>query len=282
MNKIKRFFRVFALMVILTIAAPSILPVGSFVVAEAATIKLNKKEITLEVGKSQTLKITGTKKKVTWSSNKKSVATVSSTGKVTGKKPGTAVITAKVDNKKYTCKVTVKKAATVNPYVTNAPFEALEEKIDKFSYVVPKSWKKEVLLEQGINALILYYPELESDAEINTGISLLITETNVEQYDISVLKTVLTEDYVKQTLAQSGLTGEITDFKQSEYNTTLGTALKTEYTVTYNDIKVKQAIYYLVIDNYLMSVTISDAGDDVTPDAFTAGEYMINSITVGK
>lgn len=81
--------------------------------AKAATkVKLNKTKVTLNVKKTYKLKVSGTKKKVTWSSSKKSVATVSKTGKVTAKKKGTATITAKVSGKKYTCKVTVKQPVT--------------------------------------------------------------------------------------------------------------------------------------------------------------------------
>lgn len=72
-----------------------------------AAVKINKKTARVLKGKKITLKVTGTKKKVTWSSNKKSIATVNSKGVVTGKKKGTATITAKVGGKKYTCKVTV-------------------------------------------------------------------------------------------------------------------------------------------------------------------------------
>ncbi|MBS7008405.1 Ig-like domain-containing protein [Anaerostipes sp.] len=75
--------------------------------AEAASIKLNKKSITITKGKTYTLKVKGTKKKAKWSSSKKSVATVSKKGKVTGKKRGSATITAKIGKKKYKCKVKV-------------------------------------------------------------------------------------------------------------------------------------------------------------------------------
>lgn len=75
--------------------------------AEAASIKISKSKLTLVKGASKTLKISGTSSKVTWSSNKNSVAAVSSKGKVTAKKKGTAIITAKVNGKKYTCKVIV-------------------------------------------------------------------------------------------------------------------------------------------------------------------------------
>jgi hypothetical protein len=72
------------------------------------SVKLNKTKATLYVGDTVKLKLTGTGKRVTWSSSKKSVATVSSTGKVKAKKVGKVTITAKVSGKKYNCKVTVK------------------------------------------------------------------------------------------------------------------------------------------------------------------------------
>ena len=48
-------------------------------------------------------------KKVQWSSSNKKVAVVSNKGKVTAQKAGATKITAKIGNKKYTCKITVKK-----------------------------------------------------------------------------------------------------------------------------------------------------------------------------
>ena len=78
----------------------------------AATPKLNKTKITLSAGKSATLKVSGTNKNVKWSTSKKTVATVSKEGKVTGKNAGTATITAKVGKQSFQCKVTVK--ATLN------------------------------------------------------------------------------------------------------------------------------------------------------------------------
>lgn len=77
-------------------------------VIDAATIKINKQKLSLTVGDTYTLKISGSTGTVKWASSKKSIATVSSVGKVTGIKKGTSTITATVNNKKYTCKVTVK------------------------------------------------------------------------------------------------------------------------------------------------------------------------------
>lgn len=99
MKQLKRFSFMLIFMLVLSMTIP--MP------ADAATVKLNKSKITLEVGKTTTLKVTGTKKKPKWKSSNKKVATVNG-GKVTAKKKGTATIAATVGNKKYTCKVTVK------------------------------------------------------------------------------------------------------------------------------------------------------------------------------
>ncbi len=80
----------------------------------AKKVKLNKSKLSLYVGKSYTLKLKSNKKKIKWSSSRKSIATVSSKGKVKAKKKGTCKITAKVGKKKYVCKVTVKKKLVKN------------------------------------------------------------------------------------------------------------------------------------------------------------------------
>ena len=75
--------------------------------ASAAAIKISKANVTVEMGNSATLKISGTSKAVKWASNNKVVATVTSKGKVTAIAVGEATITATVNKKKYLCKITV-------------------------------------------------------------------------------------------------------------------------------------------------------------------------------
>lgn len=76
---------------------------------QAASVKINKKKLTLNVKENYTLKIKGTTKKVKWSSSDKKIATISSKGKVTAKKKGNVTIKAKVGGKKYKCKIKVEK-----------------------------------------------------------------------------------------------------------------------------------------------------------------------------
>ncbi len=80
----------------------------------AASAKLNYTKKSVVVGKTVQLKVKNTKKKVTWSSSNKSVASVSKKGLVTAKKAGKTTIKAKVGKKTLKCQITVKKNSFVS------------------------------------------------------------------------------------------------------------------------------------------------------------------------
>lgn len=107
MKSIKKYSMIFVFTMILSLIVPTVIPINNISIAEAATIKINKKFATISIGETLQLKITGTKSEVKWSTNKKSLATISSDGLVTGIKAGTSIITAKINDKSYTCTVRV-------------------------------------------------------------------------------------------------------------------------------------------------------------------------------
>lgn len=81
---------------------------GMTLIAGLTTLSLQKKTLSLTKGKSYTLKVSGTSQKIVWKSSDTKIAKVSSTGKVTGVKAGTATISATFLDTKLSCKVTVK------------------------------------------------------------------------------------------------------------------------------------------------------------------------------
>lgn len=87
------------------------------VTVKKCSVKLNRKTKTLYTSdtKTTTLKatVTGPKSGVTWSSSNPKVASVSSGGKVTARKAGTATITARANGKTAKCKITVKRKLTL-------------------------------------------------------------------------------------------------------------------------------------------------------------------------
>lgn len=75
-------------------------------------VYISKTSITLKVGQSYRLKAwTSYSKRVkgSWSSNRKNIAPVDSSGLVTAKNPGVAWITVFIHGKSRKCKVTVKR-----------------------------------------------------------------------------------------------------------------------------------------------------------------------------
>lgn len=106
----------------------AVFTIGTILVPERNTYaakktQLNKKSVTIEIGKTVTLKLKNAPKgkKIKWTSSKKKVAVVNSKGRVQGKSAGKAKITAKVGKKKYTCTVTVKKKEKPQQVTTEAP-----------------------------------------------------------------------------------------------------------------------------------------------------------------
>jgi hypothetical protein len=247
-------------MMVLTLLSPAILPLQPAAVAEAATVKLNKKTLTLEVGKSATLKITGTKSKVTWTTSNKKVATVSSAGKVTGKKDGKATITATVNKKKYTCAVTVKK-----PAVT---FKTQEATLGKIKIKYPDNWTNMVLSENGNDVMSMLYPSSANAMSGVSNIAIVISETGEAQPDFSEVKEYLESAYSEEALEEQlnlSFDAAISDIKTGEFKAALGTAFVMEYTVNYTvqnvDGTMAQSIYALFIDNYMFVLTTTDIGD---------------------
>ncbi len=110
MSNLKRMLLSMLLCLSLALAIGTVLPFFTGRdTAYAATVKLNKKKVTLLVKQSVKLKLKNTSVKPVWSSNNETVATVTSAGYVTAKRSGAAVITAKAGTKNFECTIVVEK-----------------------------------------------------------------------------------------------------------------------------------------------------------------------------
>lgn len=280
MKKLKKI--VFVLALTFSMISPNALPVVSNeIISEAATIKISKKSLTLEVGKSSTLKILGTKKKINWKSSKKTVATVTTKGKITAKAPGTATITANVAGKNYTCKVTVKEVP--NKYLKDAPYEAVEEKVGDASIVIPKYWLYNVE-EMGVDR---YAAKLVPFSANSSCIIVEIEKTGIEAPDYNETKNiyndVVTQEYIQQLMEDTlnSTDFQISNFKTSDFKANLNTALKIEYTVKYPDFVINQSIYDIYIDNYFIEISVLEMDDIIEDLDFDAvAQYILNSIVI--
>ena len=81
--------------------------------------KLNKTAVTLKVGQTYQLKLSGTNQKITWKSSNSKIVTVNKAGKLSARSAGNATVTAQVNGIRFVCKVKIqKKAAPAKPTPT--------------------------------------------------------------------------------------------------------------------------------------------------------------------
>ena len=126
MKQLKKILCMFmALLMVLTVINVSD-------VSAAAKPKLNKKKVTMYVGKTCQLKVKNYKGKVKWYIDDNTIAKVSKKGKVKAKSSGITYVYAEVGNDYLTCKIKVKNkkssktTATTTPSTTPSTTPAVE------------------------------------------------------------------------------------------------------------------------------------------------------------
>ena len=107
-----------------------------------ASVRLNKTAVSLDEGKTITLKLQGAAKKTVWKSSDRNVASVTAKEKnglkavVKTVGEGEAVITATCAKKKYTCSVTVTAKETTPTYTQISQEEAMQMMAEDDGHVV--------------------------------------------------------------------------------------------------------------------------------------------------
>jgi hypothetical protein len=260
--------------------SPYVLPViSNRVIAQAATIVTGEREFKLKVGESKTLSITGTSQKISWKSSDKSVATVSSKGKVLAVKEGNAKIIATIKGKKYIYTVTVYDS---NPYLDKAEFEAVEVYIGEISFVVPKDM--ELIPDALANADT---PANVDTAVLNTeiedcNIQIYLVKQEWEAGDYKEFKKSMLEsrtlEIIQNEYTQWANEGyelyEVSDYKSSDYSSPNGLVCKIEYTLN-NTKKISE--YFQEFDHYFINMTVTDASN---MDMDSIAEFVIDSAMI--
>ena len=168
----------YRMLMVFAVAAGILLIAGETPVSAAA--KLNKTEVTIEIGERKKVKVKGTTKTVKWKSSDKSIATVTKRGNIDAKAKGECIITATVGKKKLKCKVTV--TDTIGDLLDK---EAVHEGV---SLKVSSNWELvKDMAEEG------YYP-YDIDKNSFKIITLELSEENEKDYNI---RTASEEQYLK-------------------------------------------------------------------------------------
>jgi hypothetical protein len=171
---------------------------------------LNKKKVSVTVGKTTKLKVKKAKKKVKWStSNKKIVKVTKTSGSkksvatLKGVKAGTAKVTAKVGSKKLTCKVTVKAPATNIKTVSVDPLDS--------TCLVVTLKKAAAVNVSDLTISKKYYDEGTYNYQPTVK---TLTTTDQVTYRIYLSSSIYNGDYVKVALSAK-------DYLETQYKATM-------------------------------------------------------------
>lgn len=255
MKKLLAFVLAFAM--IITICQPS----AAYAVTKKT--RLNAKTMTLQVGQKKTLKVrnAGKKAKLKWSSNKKSIVTVSKKGVVKAVKAGNAVVTCKVTTKngkttKLTCKVAVKKTAKVTSLTVGSQSE-LEKALKN------KNVTKITVATQG--AVTFTVPQgnySKVDLVINAPNADVVNNGKFKSIDIQAIKPNTYRENAKGNVITVSATGDAR------------VIVETGATVAKIMVSGSKGNVKLVVDGTLSGITI-DAPVNVTVEGKTTAAVPV-------
>lgn len=280
-KKMKRIVLLVASTLVLTQATPSTMPFSHTTVAEAATVKLNTTKKVLLVSQTYTLKVKGTSKKVKWSSSKKTVATVTSKGKVTAKKAGKAVISAKVAGKTYKCTITVSN----DKYLIKAPFTGKRTTFGTCSVVIPKAWQTSTTASGDITVYIITPSKTQNNPNITVNQIALPGASNDDYESYKNLLTLQTTEEALEQQFNAMYSTESTDvtnltFADKTYD--CGKVVVMSYNVEFEGYSLYQEIYTLFAKDTMTQLNVTKNADSSlspsTPEVETVADYMMKSL----
>ncbi|BCN31970.1 GH25 family lysozyme [Anaeromicropila herbilytica] len=247
--------------------------------ADVQSVSLNKTSNTLALGETYTLKASitpqnATNKSVTWKSSDKTVATVSSKGKITAVATGSAIIYVTTDDgeKTATCKVTVKnaeiKGIDVSKWQGNIDWEAVEEDGVEFAMLrasygsssVDPMFEKNYqgAKDNGIAVGAYHYSYATTVAKATTEVEFFIKQLEGKTFEYPVCVDI--EDSSQSKLSKDTLTKialvYLDKLKEAGYYPVIYTN-KTWFTTKLDDTKLEDYDHWLA--QWGSSITYSGA-----------------------
>lgn len=179
-NRILAFILIFCMLVF---CVPN--PINS--VYAAGKVKLNMKNISMYIGQSKTLKLSGTSKKITWKTTNKNVVSVTKKGKITARKKGTSTIKAKVGRQVFKCKVKVKNRKNKIKYNTKVIKKELNKEKDYDVIEHGNNLTVNLPLDKNTkeiqNGDVIVLP---SNEEVKGGLALKVSSVQQEENEVNI------------------------------------------------------------------------------------------------
>lgn len=143
-----------------------------------------------------------------------------------------------------------------------------------FSYEMPADWK--TVEDTSGQGAIIYVP---ADADLNAGtssVNLIINKTGEKAVSLKAMKESLETSLASQ-LTANGF-DSVENMKISDLSSPVGEVCMITYDVSISGVTLSQTQYYPLIDNYIVVITATDIGDDITPAVEEVAEHVAMTI----
>lgn len=150
-------------------------------------------------------------------------------------------------------------------------FETQLIELDNSNFEIPKNWGK---LTTPLSMKQTIYAPIGADLSTGTSnVSFIMTKASTNENSLEDLKknSSTFEEQIKSIFPKA------IDFKFGDFKSPAGDVFTIEYQVTYGDTTLKQIQYYMLLQDYVVVITATDIGDNVSPSVYDVAKHMIHS-----
>lgn len=141
------------------------------------TPRISEKNIYIEIGESDYVYMYGTTLPVKWKSSNTKIATVDSDGYVTAISKGTTTLTAKINKKKYSCKVTV-----YDKFIRNDALQKVSHSETETPKYIITDFKNDYDQKIILSGKIIYYLNSGEIVDYENIYSIFLDQKSVKKY----------------------------------------------------------------------------------------------------
>lgn len=158
-----------------------------------------------------------------------------------------------------------------NSNIEKPDFETQKIKEDIFQCEIPNTWEK-TDISQIDGQIIFTIKDGLLKSSLVSNISLIANKTDSNAPSISEA-----EAEIKKQL-ESNFKDNVSDIIFDEIEAPCGNVCVAKYKLNINDNNMNLTLYYPLVDKYLVTITCTDVGDDISPSPDKVAKHIVNTL----
>lgn len=158
-----------------------------------------------------------------------------------------------------------------NSNIEKPNFETQKIKEDIFQCEIPSTWEK-TNFSQIDGQIIFTIKNGVLKSSLVSNVSLIANKTDSNAPSISKA-----QEQIKKQL-ESNFKDNVSDITFDEIEAPCGKVCVVKYKLNINDNNMNLTLYYPLVDKYLVTITCTDVGDDISPAPDKVAKHIVNTL----